>query len=81
MNILCWERTCFSEQAPGTRCTENGKAQGKRSWLVMLDLFLFWYIVVFPGAALLLFALGWNLIGDAFRDALDPKMRGSRLGG
>ncbi len=26
--------------------------------------------------ALLLFVLAWNLIGDAFRDALDPKMRG-----
>jgi peptide/nickel transport system permease protein len=50
-----------------------------RNWIP--NLFKFWYIVVFPGAALLLFALGWNLIGDAFRDALDPKLRGSRLGG
>jgi peptide/nickel transport system permease protein len=50
-----------------------------RNWIP--NLIKFWYIVVFPGAALLLFALGWNLIGDAFRDALDPKMRGSRLGG
>jgi hypothetical protein len=36
--------------------------------------------VVFPGLALLLFVLGWNLAGDAFRDALDPKMRGYRVG-
>jgi peptide/nickel transport system permease protein len=50
-----------------------------RNWIP--NLIKFWYIVMFPGAALLLFALGWNLIGDAFRDALDPKMRGSRLGG
>jgi peptide/nickel transport system permease protein len=37
-----------------------------------------WYIIVFPGLALLLYGLGWNLIGDALRDILDPKMRGSR---
>jgi peptide/nickel transport system permease protein len=49
-----------------------------RNWIP--DLAQFWYIVVFPGAALLLFVLGWNLISDAFRDALDPKMRGLRAG-
>jgi peptide/nickel transport system permease protein len=48
-----------------------------RNWIP--DLARFWYIVVYPGAALLLFVLGWNLIGDAFRDALDPKMRGYRV--
>jgi peptide/nickel transport system permease protein len=47
-----------------------------RNWIPSLS--QFWYIVVFPGAALLLFVLGFNLIGDAFRDALDPKMRGVR---
>jgi peptide/nickel transport system permease protein len=47
-----------------------------RNWIPNLS--TYWYIVVFPGAALLLFVLGWNLIGDAFRDALDPKMRRGR---
>jgi peptide/nickel transport system permease protein len=47
-----------------------------RNWIP--DLAKYWYIVVFPGVALLLFVLGWNLIGDASRDALDPKMRGVR---
>jgi len=47
-----------------------------RNWIP--DLARYWYIVVFPGMALLLFVLGFNLIGDAFRDALDPKMRGMR---
>ena len=47
-----------------------------RNWIP--DLAKYWYIVVFPGMALLLFVLGFNLIGDAFRDALDPKMRGLR---
>jgi peptide/nickel transport system permease protein len=49
-----------------------------RNWIP--DLSTYWYIVVFPGLALLLFVLGWNLVGDAFRDALDPKMRGYRAG-
>jgi len=49
-----------------------------RNWIP--DLAKYWYIVVYPGAALLLFVLAWNLIGDAFRDALDPKMRGYRAG-
>jgi peptide/nickel transport system permease protein len=49
-----------------------------RNWIP--DLATYWYIVVYPGGALLLFVLGWNLIGDAFRDALDPKMRGYRAG-
>ena len=48
--------------------------RGARNWIPSLG--TYWYIVVYPGAALVLFVLGWNLIGDAFRDALDPKMRG-----
>jgi ABC-type dipeptide/oligopeptide/nickel transport system permease subunit len=27
--------------------------------------------------ALLLFVLGWNLVGDALRDIMDPRMRGT----
>ncbi len=33
----------------------------------------YWYTVVVPGAAIFLFVLGWNLLGDAFRDILDPR--------
>jgi peptide/nickel transport system permease protein len=36
----------------------------------------YWYILVFPGVTLVLFVLGWNLIGDALRDIMDPRMRG-----
>jgi peptide/nickel transport system permease protein len=36
----------------------------------------FWYILVYPGVTLVLFVLGWNLLGDALRDVLDPRMRG-----
>jgi peptide/nickel transport system permease protein len=33
---------------------------------------------VFPGAAITLTVLGFNLLGDALRDVLDPRLRGSR---
>jgi peptide/nickel transport system permease protein len=49
-----------------------------RNWIPNLSTYR--YILVFPGLALLLFVLGWNVVGDAFRDALDPKMRGYRAG-
>jgi peptide/nickel transport system permease protein len=49
-----------------------------RNWIP--DLARYWWILVYPGLALLLYVLAWNLVGDAFRDALDPKMRGMRAG-
>jgi peptide/nickel transport system permease protein len=45
-----------------------------RNWIT--DLTTYWYIVVWPGLALVLFVMGWNLVGDALRDVLDPRMRG-----
>ncbi len=50
-----------------------------RNWIIGSggNAFIFWYTVVFPGIALVLFTLGWNLLGDAFRDILDPRLRGS----
>ena len=33
---------------------------------------------VFPGLALTITAFGINLLGDALRDILDPRLRGSR---
>jgi peptide/nickel transport system permease protein len=47
-----------------------------RDWITNLN--TYWYIVFWPGIVLVLFVLGWNLVGDALRDVLDPKMRGSR---
>jgi peptide/nickel transport system permease protein len=44
-----------------------------RNWIPTL--FSYWWIVVYPGAALILFSLAWNLIGDTFRDALDPQQQ------
>lgn len=47
-----------------------------RNWIT--NLYKYWYIVVFPGMALLFFVLGWNLIGDALRDIVDPRLRGTK---
>ncbi len=45
-----------------------------RNWITSLQ--SYWYIVVWPGLTLVLFVMGWNLVGDAMRDVLDPRMRG-----
>lgn len=47
-----------------------------RDWIPRLA--DYWYIIVYPGTAILLFVLSWNLIGDAFRDIVDPKLRRPR---
>jgi len=39
------------------------------------DPFLYWYTIAIPGGCIVLFVLAWNLIGDALRDAFDPKLR------
>ncbi len=46
-----------------------------RNWVLgtATNPFAYWYTVVAPGGALFLFVLGWNLLGDAFRDILDPR--------
>ena len=36
-----------------------------------------WWVVTFPGIAILLTVLAINLVGDGLRDALDPKMKRS----
>ncbi|MGD9741247.1 MAG: ABC transporter permease [Dongiaceae bacterium] len=36
------------------------------------------WLVFFPGIAILIVALAFNLVGDALRDALDPTQRGRR---
>ena len=42
-----------------------------RNWLLHGD----WWITVFPGIFIFFFVVGWQLMGDAFRDILDPKTR------
>lgn len=35
--------------------------------------FGYWYVSFFPAFTIILFSLGWNLLGDAVRDAIDPR--------
>ncbi len=50
--------------------------QFARNWIVgpSGDPFAYWYAVAIPGLFILFFVLGWNLLGDAFRDILDPRL-------
>ncbi|HEX9012050.1 MAG TPA: ABC transporter permease subunit, partial [Anaerolineaceae bacterium] len=34
------------------------------------------YLVIFPGLAIMVVVLSFNLLGDGLRDALDPRLRG-----
>ncbi len=47
-----------------------------RDWITNLN--DYWYVVMFPGGAIVFFVMGWNLIGDAIRDVFDPRLGGSR---
>jgi len=44
---------------------------------------LAWWLSVYPGIAILLTVLSYNLLGEGIRDALDPRLRqaGGRVGG
>jgi peptide/nickel transport system permease protein len=47
-----------------------------RNWIVgpVSDPLKYWYAVTIPGLFILFFVLGWNLLGDAFRDIFDPRL-------
>ncbi len=47
-----------------------------RNWIVgpPSNPLKYWYAVTIPGLFILFFVLGWNLLGDAFRDILDPRL-------
>jgi len=36
------------------------------------------WMVVAPGAAITIMVMGFNLFGDALRDILDPRLRGTQ---
>jgi peptide/nickel transport system permease protein len=50
-------------------------------WGAMLDsgrayMVSAWWVSVFPGVAIMIAVLGFNLLGDGIRDLLDPRLRG-----
>ena len=38
-----------------------------------------WWLAIFPGLAIFLTVLSYNLIGEALRDAIDPKLKKARV--
>jgi peptide/nickel transport system permease protein len=50
--------------------------QFARNWIIgpTGNPLAYWYAVTIPGLFILFFVLGWNLLGDAFRDILDPRL-------
>ena len=44
-------------------------------WSGFQDPWKYWYTFIIPGVFIFTFVLGWNLLGDAFRDILDPTLR------
>lgn len=47
-----------------------------RNWIVGTpdNAFAYWYTVTIPGIFIFMFVMGWNLLGDSFRDILDPRL-------
>ncbi len=76
-NVLVFAALSFLGLGAGEGYADWGQLLSyARNWIPTLN--SHWWIVVYPGIALLLFVLAFNLIGDAFRDALDPKV--NRIG-
>jgi peptide/nickel transport system permease protein len=76
-NVLVFAALSFLGLGTGEGYADWGQLLSyARNWIPTLN--THWWIVVYPGAALLLFVLAFNLIGDAFRDALDPKTLNTR---
>jgi len=58
-----------------------GVAPPTPSWGQMLSLGigttgrLFWWLTLFPGLAIFFTVMAYNLVGEALRDAIDPRLR------
>jgi peptide/nickel transport system permease protein len=48
-----------------------------RDWIIGTpsNAFEYWYTYIPVSLAVVLFSVGWNLIGDGLRDVLDPRLR------
>jgi peptide/nickel transport system permease protein len=47
-----------------------------RNWIVGThdNAFAYWHAITIPGLFIFFFVMGWNLLGDALRDILDPRL-------
>jgi peptide/nickel transport system permease protein len=52
--------------------------QSSRNWVIgaPANAFEYWYTYILPIIAIVLFSIGWNLIGDGLRQVTDPRRRG-----
>ena len=62
--------------APEGYCDWGQMTEFARNWIVgpAEEPLKYWYAVITPGVFILFFVLGWNLLGDAFRDIFDPRL-------
>jgi len=75
--VLAAAALSFLGLGPGEGYADWGQLTSfARAWIVgPSDAPLtYWYAVMIPGLFILFFVLGWNLLGDAFRDILDPRL-------
>jgi peptide/nickel transport system permease protein len=63
----------FSFATPQT--AEWGRMVSDGQQLLGASSFRIWWPVFFPGFAIFLFVLGFNMLGDGLRDVLDPRLR------
>ncbi|HEY5596191.1 MAG TPA: ABC transporter permease [Candidatus Bipolaricaulota bacterium] len=79
--VLSVSALSFLGLGPGVDFADWGQIISySREWIMGAhgNPFNYWYVIIIPSLAITLFVLAWNLLGDAFRDILDPKLRGSR---
>ncbi len=63
---------------PGMLAADWGQMLAfSRNWVISspTNAFEFWYTYVPASLAIVLFSIGWSLIGDGLRDLLDPRLR------
>ena len=89
-----WSGRCWSSRAStsaprrcccrGCRSSASGRSRrppsGARWCPTAVQNFDSWWMGVFPGLAILTVVMAFNFLGDALRDALDPRTRGRRSG-
>ncbi len=76
--VLSVAALSFLGLGPGTDFADWGQIISySRNWILGTagNPFNYWYVILIPSVAITLFVLAWNLLGDAFRDILDPKLR------
>ena len=71
-----WSRRCWASSAwAPLRPIPTGASPSPRAAHYLPDA---WWFSTFPGLAIFLTVLGFNLLGDGLRDIVDPRLRRSR---